>query len=286
MNNKIFFDHQIIDPNKVNISLFTHALHYGTAVFEGCRAYNGKVFKLKEHNERLLNSGKLIDLPINYTLQELEEATYKVLEVNNLKNAYIRPLAFRGNDGATNLSVKSIKHPVHLMISAWIWDTYFGKEKIEAGIKLMATKYVRPDPRSTETQAKASGLYFIGSGMHNSCSRNGYDDVLMLDWQGNIAECAASNIFFIKDKELHTPIPDCFLNGITRQTVISLAKDLGYSVFERKITTQELKNFDEAFVTGTAIEVLPVASIFDTYIFKNRTHTNTIRNEYLDLVNQ
>lgn len=280
-NTKVWFNNEIIAAKDLHLSVFTHALHYGTAVFEGCRAYNGKVFKMKEHNERLVKSGDLVDVVIPYDVDTLNAAINLVLQENNLTDAYVRPIAWRGDEF---LGVKSIKNTVNVAIFAWKWDSYYGKEKLEAGINLSATKYVRPDPRSTETQAKASGLYFVGSIMQNQCSRDGYDDVLMLDWQGFIAECTSCNVFFIKENELHTPIPNCFLNGITRQTVIEVAKSMGYKVFERKILPQELKDFDEAFSTGTAVEVVPINSIFDTYIFKSKTKALQIRAEYLKLV--
>lgn len=279
---KVWFNGKICLAEDINISIFTHALHYGTAIFEGCRAYNGRVFKMKEHNERLINSGNMVDVPVGYSVDELNNATNNVLMENNLTNAYIRPIAWRGDE---NLGVKSKYNSVNVAIFAWEWGTYFGDDKIAAGINLAPTKYVRPDPRSTETQAKASGLYFIGANMQNKCSVDGYDDVLMLDWQGYVAECTSCNIFFIKDMELHTPIPNCFLNGITRQTIMHLGVKIGYKVIERKIMPQELSSFESAFTTGTAVEVMPVNSIFDIYKYPNKSKVLEIRNEYLKLVN-
>lgn len=280
-NSKVWFNGSIVVAKDLHLSIFTHALHYGTAVFEGCRAYNNKVFKMKEHNQRLIRSGELTDIPIPYDINTLNDAIMLTLKENNLQNAYVRPIAWRSNE---TLGVKSGKNSVNVAICAWKWDSYFGQDKIEAGINLSATKYVRPDPRSTETQAKASGAYFIGSVMQNKCTNDGYDDVLMLDWQGFVAECTSCNVFFIKNNELHTPIPNCFLNGITRQTVIELAKSMGYQVFERKILPQELKEFDEAFTTGTAVEVMPINSIYDTYHFSSKKKALKIREEYLKLV--
>lgn len=279
---KVWFNGKIVNAEDVNVGIFTHALHYGTAIFEGCRAYNGKVFKMREHNERLINSGILVDTPVPYSAKELDDATILVLRENGWSDAYIRPIAWRGDE---NLGVKSKENSVNVAIFAWQWGSYFGEDKIKAGINLATTKYVRPDPRSTETQAKASGLYFIGSKMQNQCSHDGYDDVLMLDWQGYIAECTSCNVFFIRGDELHTPIPNCFLNGITRQTVIELASKMGYKIFERKIMPQELSSFDEAFTTGTAVEVMPVNSIFDVYKFESKELVLKIRSEYLKLVN-
>ncbi|CAF1414496.1 unnamed protein product, partial [Rotaria magnacalcarata] len=205
------------------------------------RAYNGKVFKQKEHHERLIKSGELIDVSVPYSIEELTKATSDVLRESDLTDAYIRPIVWRGDE---NLGVKSYLNSVNVAIFAWKWGTYFGDDKIKSGINLSATKFVRPDPRK------------------------GYEDVLMLDWRGFVAECTSCNIFFIKNNEIHTPISDCFLNGITRQTIMELAKKMGYKVIERHILSQEIANFDEAFVTGTAVEVMPINSIFDTIVMK------------------
>ncbi len=279
---KVWFNGKILEASEISLSIFTHALHYGTAIFEGCRAYNGRVFKMQEHSERLINSGKLVDVPVPYSANELNEAIMKVVEENGIRNAYIRPVAFRGDE---KLGIKSKNNSVNTAIFHWDLAAYYGDDKIKAGINLTSTKYVRPDPRSTEVQAKASGLYFIGAKILNKCADDGYDDVLMLDFRGYIAECTACNIFFIKGNELHTPIPDCFLNGITRQTIIELGKKLGYEVIERRILPQELHTFDEAFTTGTAVEVVPVNSIFDVYKFKSKDKGLKIREEYLKLAN-
>jgi len=281
-NTIVWFNGKLVKASEVKIGIFTHALHYGTSIFEGCRAYNGKVFKMQEHNERLINSGDLVDIPVPYSADELNKETIAVLKANNFTDAYIRPIAWRGDE---NLGVKSCNNSVNVAIFAWQWGSYYGEEKIKAGIRLCSTKYVRPDPRSTETQAKASGLYFVGSIMQNKCSKDGYDDVLMLDWRGYIAECTSCNIFFVKGNEIHTPIPDCFLNGITRQTVIDIAKKFGYAVIERRILPSELHTFSESFTTGTAVEVMPVASIFDCHEYLLREVSMKIRDEYLRCVN-
>ncbi len=281
-NSIVWHNGELKKASDVNISIFTHSLHYGTSVFEGMRLYNGKVFKEKEHHERLIKSGELVDVPVGYSVQELTKATSDVINANNLQNAYIRPIAWRGDE---NLGVKSCLNSVNVAICAWVWKDYYGNDKINSGINLMPAKFVRPDPRSTETQAKASGLYFVGSIMQNKCYKDGYDDVLMLDWRGFIAECTSCNIFFIKNNEIHTPIPDCFLNGITRQTVIELARKMNYNVIEKHITPSELGTFEEAFVTGTAVEVMPINSIYDYIIMKSKEKTLKIRKEYLKIVN-
>lgn len=278
----VWYNGKIQKAEEINVGIFTHALHYGTGIFEGMRSYSGKIFKEKEHYERLFKSGELVDIPVGYSIEELIVATKKVLKENNLTDAYIRPIAWRGGD---TLGIKSYQNPVNVAIIAWQWGNYHGEDKVTKGINLCQSKFVRPDPRSTETQAKASGLYFVGSSIQNKAYKDGYDDVLMLDWRGYVSECTSCNIFFIKDKTIHTPIPDCFLNGITRQTIIDLTKKMGYKIEERYITSQELLTFDEAFVTGTAVEVMPVAKIFDHIIMKSTAKSLEIRQEYIKLVN-
>ncbi|QED23689.1 branched-chain amino acid transaminase [Candidatus Deianiraea vastatrix] len=282
-NSIIWFNGKLVRASEVSLSVFTHAVHYGTAIFEGCRAYNGKIFKCDEHSARLINSGVLIDVPVGYSKEELSKAAYSVLDANGLRDGYVRPFAWRGDE---NLGIKSYANSVNVAILAWSWPSYFGPEKLSEGLKLSATKYVRPDPRSTQTQAKASGLYFVGSIMQNKCKNEGYDDVLMLDWRGYIAECASCNVFFIKGDEIHTPIADCFLNGITRQTVMDIARGLGYRVIERHIMPQELGSFSEAFTTGTAVEIMPIGEIFDSFNYSKRDVTMRIRDEYLKMVNR
>ena len=281
-NTIIWHNGDLKKAKDLSLSIFTHSLHYGTSVFEGMRVYNGKVFKEQEHYERLIKSGELTDIPVEYSLEELINATQNMLKANNLQNGYIRPIVWRGDE---NLGVKSSDNSVNVAILAWQWNNYFGEGKINQGINLGLSKFVRPDPRSTETQAKASGLYFVGSIMLNKCKKEGYDDVLMLDWRGYVAECSSCNVFFIKNNEIHTPIPDCFLNGITRKTVIDITKKMGYKVLERYIVPQELYTFEEAFVTGTAVEVLPINSIFDNIIMKGKEKSLKIREEYLKMTN-
>jgi branched-chain amino acid aminotransferase len=237
----------------------THGLHYGSGVFEGIRAYNGKIFKAKEHYERFLKSGELVQVDIPYAVDEMIEATYEVMKKNNLTDCYIRPLAYKNDD---NLGIKSGDIGVDVIIAAWAWGSYYGKE----GLKLAKSHWRKPDPLSAPVQAKASGLYVTASMNNNEAQKSGYNDMLMLDMQGNIAECTVSNIFFIaEDGSVHTPSAEGFLNGITRQTIIQLAQDNDVSVSERKIAPEELGDFVAGFTCGTAAEVSPIAEIWDDY---------------------
>lgn len=279
-NSIIWINGEFKAAKDINISIFTHGLHYGTGIFEGCRAYGGKVFKMQEHHERLIKSGELVDVPVKYSIKELNDATAEVLKRNNLTDAYVRPLAWRGSE---MLGMQSNKTSVNVAIMAWYWGNYYGEEKINQGIKLGHAEFIRPDPKCLPVQSKTTGIYFIGSMLKNRADTQGYDDVLMLDYRGYIAECAACNIFFVKNNELHTPIPDCFLNGITRQTVVEIAKKLGYKVVERHILPEELGSFSEAFTTGTAVEVMPVGEIFGVHKYPEKKVSLEIRGEYLTL---
>jgi branched-chain amino acid aminotransferase len=288
LNQKIWFNGNFKDFSECNIDLFTHGLHYGTSVFEGARAYNGVVFKMQQHNQRLIDSGKIVDIQVGYSVEELNFATKELLKINNLKNAYIRPIAFKANE---MLGLKSLSNSVNVAIMAWPWPSYYGDDKVQKGIRLCDTNWVRPHPKSAATNAKVSGSYYLGAMIQNDAVRRGYEDALMLDWRGYIAECSACNIFFVfengdKSIELHTAKPDCFLNGITRQTVFEIAEKNNIKVYERFIHSDELSSFKESFVTGTAVEIMPVASIFDKYNYTDFTNSLYIRKQYLDLVNQ
>lgn len=237
----------------------THGLHYGSGVFEGIRAYEGKIFKAKEHYERFLKSGDMIHVNIPYSVEEMIEATYEIMKKNNLTDCYIRPLAYKNDD---SLGIKSGDIGVDVIIAAWAWGSYYGKE----GLKLAKSEWRKPDPRTTPVQAKASGLYVTASMNNNEAQKNGYNDMLMLDVDGNIAECTVSNVFFIKaDGSIHTPSAEGFLNGITRQTIIEIANREGMDLQERKIKPEELGDFVAAFSCGTAAEVAPIAEVWDEY---------------------
>lgn len=260
LDGKIWFDGKFIDWDDAKIHFLTHALHYGSAVFEGDRCYNGKIFKLNEHSQRLIDSGKILDIDIPYTTQELNEACQKTCEINGLKDAYIRPIAWRGSKA---LGISAIENPIHVAIAAWEWPSYFTLEQKMKGLRLNIAKWRRPAPDTAPVHAKATGLYMICTSSKHASEAEGFDDALMLDYRGYIAESTGSNIFFLMDDgKIHTPLPDCFLNGITRQVAIEILQDqLNMEVVERHILPEELSQVKEAFVTGTAIEITPIREI-------------------------
>jgi len=245
---------------EARIHILTHALHYGSAVFEGERAYNGKIFKMREHTERLLRSAELLDYKIPYTAEEIDAAKIATLKTNNLKNAYVRPIAWRGPE---TLGVSALQCSIHLAVACWEWPSYFSPEARAKGIKLMMSPWARPAPNTAPTAAKAAGLYMICTISKNMAEQNGFSDALMLDWRGQVAEATGANFFMVKDGLLITPPAECILNGITRLTVMDLARAKGIKVVERAINLDEVKDADEVFVTGSAAEVTPVGQIGD-----------------------
>ena len=272
----IWVNGEMVNWCDAKVHPLTHGLHYASSVFEGERAYNGKIFKSREHSQRLLDSAKILDFDIPYSIDELEKAKYEVMKANNLKNCYIRPFAFLGCE----MGLQGTGVPVNTVISAWEWGAYFGEDKMK-GLNFNIAEYRRPDPKTAPSKAKAAGLYMICTISKNKATSEGYDDSLMLDYRGYISEATAANIFFfMKDGKLHTPKPDCFLNGITRQTVIQLAKNIGIDVVERHIELDELKDAVECFVTGTASEVMPVRQIDNKYKFTPGKLCEKIINEY------
>ena len=254
----IWFDGELKPWKDAKIHVLTHGLHYASTVFEGERAYGGEIFKSREHTERLIRSGKQLDFTIPYSADEIEAAKRLVLEKNGLTDAYVRPVAWRGSE---ELSVPGRNNKVHLAIACWVWPSYFSVEEKLKGIRLEWSKWKRPSPETIPSHAKAAGLYMICTLSKDAAMANGYADALMLDYRGYVAEATGANVFFVKGDEIHTPTPDCFLNGITRQTVIGLAKEQGYKVIERHIMPAELKGFDECFLTGTAAEITPVSLV-------------------------
>ena len=256
----IWFDGKLVPGPEAKIHVLTHGLHYGSAVFEGERAYGGEIFKSTEHSERLRRSANILDFEIPYSVAEIDAAKRLVVEKNGLKDAYVRPIAWRGSD---QLGVSAQGNKIHLAIATWQWPSYFDPEQRLKGIKLDLAEYRRPDPRTAPCLAKAAGLYMICTISKHRAERRGYADAMMLDWEGRVAECTGANIFFVKDGKIHTPIADCFLDGITRQTVIELAKRRGFEVIERRILPDELTGFSECFITGSAAEVTAVAEIAD-----------------------
>ncbi|MEO5807335.1 branched-chain amino acid aminotransferase [Devosia sp.] len=260
----IWVDGQFTPWRDAKIHILTHGLHYASSVFEGERAYSGEIFKSREHTERLIRSGKTLDFTIPYSVEEIEAAKRQVLEKNGLTDAYIRPVAWRGSE---ELSVPGRNNKVHLAIAAWVWPSYFSVEEKLKGIRLEWSKWKRPSPETIPSSAKAAGLYMICTLSKDAAMANGYADSMMLDYRGYVAEATGANVFFIKGKNIVTPTPDCFLNGITRQTLIDLAKRNGFTVTEKHMMPEELADFDECFLTGTAAEVTPVSEI-GQYKFK------------------
>jgi branched-chain amino acid aminotransferase len=254
----IWLDGKLVPWTEANIHVLTHGLHYASCVFEGERAYGGVVFKSTEHSERLKRSANILDFEIPYTVAEIDAAKQLVIEKNNLPSAYLRPLAWRGSE---TMGVSARTNTIHLAVACWEWPSYFEPAERLKGIRIDMAKYRRPDPRTIPALAKASGLYMICTIEKHAAERKGYADAMMLDWEGRVAECTGANIFFIKDGKIHTPIADCFLAGITRQTVIDLAKKRGIEVIERRIMPHELTGFSECFITGSAAEVTPVSEI-------------------------
>jgi branched-chain amino acid aminotransferase len=254
----IWFDGEFKPWKDAKIHVLTHGLHYASSVFEGERAYGGEIFKLREHTDRLIASGKTLDFTIPYSADQIDAACREVLTKNGLVDAYVRPVAWRGSE---ELSVPARNNTVHLAIAAWVWPSYFSVEERLKGIRLEWSRWKRPAPDTIPSSAKAAGLYMICTLSKDAAMANGYADALMLDYRGYVAEATGANVFFIKGKEITTPLPDCFLNGITRQTLIDLARRNGYSVTERHMKPEELSNFDECFLTGTAAEVTPVSQV-------------------------
>jgi branched-chain amino acid aminotransferase len=254
----IWLDGAIVPWTEAKLHVLTHGLHYGSSVFEGERAYEGEIFKSSEHSQRLRRSAEILDYEIPYSVEELDEAKRIVLERNGLKDAYVRPVAWRGSE---MMAVAAQNSTIHVAIATWEWPSMFDLETKMRGIRLDIADYRRPDPRTAPALAKAAGLYMICTISKHRAERKGYADALMLDWEGRVAECTGANVFFTRDGQIHTPIADCFLDGITRQTVIGLARDRGLDVVERRILPDELPSFNECFLTGTAAEVTPVAEI-------------------------
>jgi len=270
---KIWYNNDLVDWQEAKIHVLSHGLHYSSFVFEGLRVYGGEIFKLEEHIERLFHSGKIMDIKIPYSKDEINTATKKIVSVQNVQNGYVRPFAWRGSE---MMAVSAQQTKIHMAIATWEWGTYFDPKLKTKGIKLNISKWRRPAPDTIPWDTKASGLYMICTLSKHAAEREGYTDSLMLDHEGNVAEATGANIFF-KDKngELHTPIPDCFLDGITRRTIIEIAKSKNIKVNERKISPDELSSFAGCFLTGTAAEVTPIAKIAE--------HTYAVCNLILDL---
>ena len=270
---KIWYNNDLVDWQDVKLHILSHGLHYASCVFEGLRVYDGEIFKLEEHTDRLYYSAKKMDIKIPYSKDEINNATKKIVSVQNVQNGYVRPVAWRGSE---MMAVAAQQAKIHMAIATWEWGTYFDPKLKTEGIKLNISNWRRPAPNTIPWDTKASGLYMICTLSKHEAEKQGYSDSLMLDHEGNVSEATGANIFF-KDNngELHTPTPDCFLNGITRRTVIEIAKSKNIKVNERKISPDELSSFVGSFLTGTAAEVTPISKIAE--------HTYKVCNLILDL---
>ncbi len=273
----IWYDGQLVPWKDAQLHVLSHGLHYGSSVFEGERAYGGEIFKSTEHSERLKKSAEILDFEIPYTVAEIDAAKRLVLEKSGMKDAYLRPVAWRGSE---MMGVAAQANKIHLAIAAWEWPSYFDPAQKMKGIRIDMAEYRRPDPATAPSAAKAAGLYMICTISKHKAERKGYADALMLDWQGRVAECTGANVFFTRDGIIHTPLADCFLDGITRRTVIELARRRGLEVAERRIMPEELSSFNECFITGTAAEVTPVAEI-GPYTYQPGNISKTLMEDYM-----
>jgi branched-chain amino acid aminotransferase len=254
----IWMDGKFIDWQDARVHVLTHGLHYGSSVFEGERAYGGKIFKTRDHSIRFKKSAEIMDFEIPFSLDEIDAAKDEVVKRNGGGDQYVRPVAWRGSE---MMAVSAQNNTIHVAVATWAWPSMFDPETKMKGIKLDIADYRRPDPMCAPVHAKAAGLYMICTISKHRAEKKGYADAMMLDWQGRVAECTGANIFFTRDGAIHTPIADCFLNGITRQTVIALAAEQGLEVIERRIMPEELATFNECFIVGSAAEVTPVAEV-------------------------
>ena len=273
----IWFNGDYVPWKDAKVHVLTHGLHYASAVFEGERAYGGEIFKLTEHTERLFASAEMLDMKIPFAVAEIDEACRQTLDRQGFSDAYVRPIAWRGSE---MMGVAAQNARINVAIAIWQWPAYFDPSQFEKGIRLDMSEWCRPDPRTAPCKAKAVGLYMICTLSKHAAERKGYADALMLDWRGRVAECTGANVFFVKDGELHTPTPDCFLDGITRRTVIALAKARQIKVNERAIMPEEMAGFEQCFIVGTAAEVTPVGEI-GPYKFTVGEIARALRADYL-----
>jgi len=281
---KIWFNGLVVDWEKANLHVLSHGLHYGSCVFEGERVYNGKIFKLREHTDRLIYSAKRMGFEIPFSADEIDNACNEIIKIQKVKNGYVRPVAWRGSE---MMAISAQKNKIHFAVATWEWGSYFDPKIKQNGIKLNISQWRRPAPNTIPWDTKAAGLYMICTLSKHEAEKEGFSDSLMLDHEDYVAEATGANIFFIKEKskEIHTPIPDCFLDGITRRTIIDIAKEKGFEIIERKIQLDELKDFDACFLTGTAAEVTPVSQIGD-YNFKVIDSIGIFFDKYLEIVNK
>ena len=280
LDGMIWMDGRLVDWRDANVHILTHAMHYASAVFEGERAYGGTIFASRRHSERLLASGRALDMEIPWTVEEIEAAKYETIRANGLEDAYVRVLAWRGV--GEDMGVSSARNPVRMAVAVWPWGNYYGDAKMK-GARLDIARWKRPSPETAPHTAKAAGLYMICTMSKHAAEAKGCSDAMMFDYRGYVAEATGANIFFVKDGEVHTPDPDCFLNGITRQTVLGLLEERQIKVNVRHILPEELEGFEQCWLTGTAAEVTPVGRIGD-YNFEVGAITRDIATAYEALV--
>ncbi|MEM6462424.1 MAG: branched-chain amino acid aminotransferase [Pseudomonadota bacterium] len=280
LEGQIWYNGEFVPWQDAQLHVLSHGLHYGSTVFEGERAYGGVIFKLREHTERLHNSARLLGFEIPYTVEEIDEACIELLKRQGFEDAYVRPVAWRGSE---MMGVSAQQTRINVAIAIWQWPSYFKPEERLKGIRLDMAKYRRPDPATIPSESKAAGLYMICTLSKHEAEAKGYADAMMLDWRGQVAEATGANVFFVRDGVIHTPTPDCFLDGITRKTVIDLAKTRGYEVVERAIMPEEMEDFEECFLTGTAAEVTPVSEV-GPYRFSVGEITKNLINDYTQAV--
>ncbi|MFN4271613.1 MAG: branched-chain amino acid aminotransferase [Aliihoeflea sp.] len=276
LDGHIWMNGEFVKWSEAKVHVLTHGLHYASAVFEGERAYGGEIFKLTEHTERLHQSARILGFTIPWTVEEIDNACNQLLAKQGFTDAYVRLIAWRGSE---MMGVSAQANRINLAIAIWQWPSYFDPAQRLKGIRLDIAEWRRPDPRTAPSKSKAAGLYMICTMSKHAAEAKGYADALMFDWRGHVAEATGANIFFVQDGKLHTPTPDCFLNGITRRTAIDLAKRRGIEVIERTILPEELEGFEQCFLTGTAAEVTPVSEI-GPYRFQVGEITTTLMNDY------
>ncbi|MEO8927831.1 MAG: branched-chain amino acid aminotransferase [Caulobacteraceae bacterium] len=276
----IWMDGEFVPWREARVHVLTHGLHYASAVFEGERMYGGTIFRLAQHSARLIQSGQILDFEIPFSQGQIEAASIEVCARNTLTDCYIRPIAWRG---AETIGVAAHNSKIHLAIACWEWPSYFNPEQKAKGIAMTWGKYRRPSPDTAPTASKAAGLYMICTLSKHAAEAAGFADAMMLDWRGYVAEATGANVFFVKDGALHTPIPDCFLDGITRRAVMALAAAKGFDVIERHILPEELAGFSECFIVGTAAEVTPVARVGD-HVFTPGNISLALMDDYARLV--
>ncbi|TNE36620.1 MAG: branched-chain amino acid aminotransferase [Alphaproteobacteria bacterium] len=277
----IWMNGELVPWTEARLHVLSHALHYASSVFEGQRAYGGKIFKLREHTERLFESAKILGFEIPYTMDEIDVANYAALEAQGLQDGYVRPVAWRGSE-MMGVSAQSSK--INVAVAVWEWPSYFDPAERLKGIRMNISDWRRPAPDTIPCKAKAAGLYMICTLSKHKAENQGFNDSMMLDYRGLVAEATGANVFFRQGETLHTPTPDCFLDGITRRTVIDLAKARQIEVVERAIKPEEMADFEECFITGTAAEVTPVSQI-GPYTFTPGALSEALMNDYSTLVN-